>query len=322
MIIEKEKIISIVTPVYNEEKNISIFYVELNKVINQLADKYFFEIIFINDGSRDASILELQKIAEENENVKVLNFSRNFGKEAALSAGLNFSNSEAVITMDSDLQHPAVLIKNLIQNWERGYEVVYTVRRENQGAGLIKKITSQIYWWLFNKISSTHSVPYSTDFRLLDRKVVEEFKKFSERERLYRGIVDWMGFKRFKIEFSAPMRKNGQANYSYFKLIQLAVNSLTAFSLLPLRIAGYLGIFITFSSLILLFIMLVSRWFYDPSIFSSLAFVVVLNTILIGLVLTCLGLIALYIARIHNEVSNRPLYIIKNKINFDDGEKK
>jgi polyisoprenyl-phosphate glycosyltransferase len=307
------KLISLVIPTYNEEKNIAPLYGELQKVFAGL--KYEFEIIFVDDGSKDGSLLELGKLSQNDKRVKTIGFSRNFGKEIALSAGCHFSQGDAVITIDADLQHPPMLIPELLKKWEEGFEVIYTVRNENKGASLMKKVTSSLYWWLFGKISSIKSEPHSTDFRLIDRNVVEVFRKFPERGRIFRGIIDWMGYKRARIEFTANERNSGAPTYSYRKLVGLAINSLTAFSLLPLRLAGYLGVIIlTISSLLLLamFIFEITR-IMD---FTAIAFFVVANTLLTGVILICLGFIALYIARIHDEVVDRPLYIVREKINF------
>lgn len=311
------KLISIVVPIFNEEKNLPVFFHELKSAFKNI-DNFSFEIIFVNDGSQDGSLIELNNLASEDSRIKVVSFSRNFGKEAALSAGCFYAEGEAVITLDSDLQHPPEKIPELIKKWQEGFEVVYTVRIEQEGVSLMKKITSKIYWWIFSHISSTNSEPNSTDFRLMDKKVAKQFRQFPERGRIFRGIIDWMGYRRVRIEFISPQRKKGKAGYSYRKLISLAINSLTAFSLLPLKIAGYLGMIITFFSGILLVFMLAARWFYNSAIFSSLAFVVIFNTLLIGIVLICLGLIALYIARIHDEVVDRPLYIIQEKINIKE----
>lgn len=314
----KEKLISIVVPVYNEEKNINDFYREVKKVFDRDCAEYGVEFVFVDDGSKDGSILELRKLAEKDSRVKAISFSRNFGKEVATSAGCHYAKGDAIITMDADLQHPPKLIREFLNEWEKGAEVVYTVRKENEGASFMKRLTSNMYWWLFNKISSYNSESRTTDFRLMDRKVIDEFKKFSERGRLFRGIVDWMGYKRTRIEFVAPERNNGVATYSYGKLINLAINSLTAFSLLPLRLAGYFGIVITSGSLLLLLFMLFEKLFGSAMFFTPIAYVIVANTFLIGIVLICLGFIALYIARIHDEVTNRPLYIVRTKFNLDE----
>ncbi len=312
-----QKLISIVVPAYNEEGNLKLFYNEIVKVFSQL-NNYDYEIIFVNDGSKDKTILKIRELSEKDTHVKALDFSRNFGKEVATSAGVHWAKGDAVITMDADLQHPPILIPKLIKKWKDGYEVVYTVRKENKGASFIKKLTSKMYWWLFDKITSIEMEPHSTDFRLLDRKVADEFKKFPERGRIFRGIVDWMGYKRIKVEFIANERNEGPATYSYQKLFSLAINSFTAFSLLPLRLAGYFGIFISSISFVLLISMFLTRWFGDPATFTPIAILAVSNTLLIGIVLISLGFIALYIARIHDEVANRPLYIIRKKINISE----
>lgn len=312
-----KKLISIVVPVYNEEKGLKSLHAELRKTFQTL-ENYDFEVIFVNDGSRDNSILELDRIAKEDPFVKVIDFARNFGKEIALSAGCHHANGDAVVTMDADLQHPPALIEEFLKKWEEGSEVIYTVRIENKGASIFKKLTSQIYWWIFARISSVKTEPHSTDYRMMDKKVIDIFKKFPERGRIFRGIIDWIGFKRARVEFVASERKVGNATYSYQKLIGLAINSITSFSLLPLRIAGYLGVVITFFSLVLLVIMFIVREFFNPLTFSSIAFVIVANTLIMGVVLICLGFIALYIARIHDEVVGRPLYIIRQKINIKD----
>lgn len=314
---QSNKLISIVVPAYNEEGNLDLFHKKISEVFSRLPE-YDYEIIFVNDGSKDKTIAKIRNLAEKNRRIKALDFSRNFGKEVAASAGVHFSQGSAVIIMDADLQHPPSLIPEFLKKWREGYEIVYTVRKENKGASLTKKITSKIYWRLFDKITSVEMEPHSTDFRLLDKKVIKEFKKFPERGRIFRGIVDWMGYKRTKLEFAAPERYGGKATYSYGKLISLAINSFTAFSFLPLRLAGYFGAIITSFSFILLVVMLTVRWLVNPAFFSPLALMAVSNTLLIGIVLICLGFIALYIARIHEEVVGRPLYIIRNKINIEN----
>lgn len=308
------KLISIVIPVYNEEKNIPIIEGALREVFSHLS--YDYEILFVNDGSRDNSLLEVLRLAENDKRIKGVDFSRNFGKEAATSAGCHLAKGHAVITMDADLQHPPSLIPDLIRHWEAGAEVVYTVRKRNKGATFIKSVSSSIYYWLFKKMTSVVTEPRSTDFRLMDKKVVEMFRRFPERGRMFRGLVDWMGFKRQRVEFNAQERIHGKAGYSYQKLFNLAINSFTSFSLLPLKLAGYLGVFITFLSGALLLVMLVARWGFNSHLFTPIAILGITNTFLIGIVLISLGFIALYIARIHDEVIDRPLYIVREKVNF------
>lgn len=314
-----DKLVSLVIPVYNEEKNIPLIYGEIVKIFSSV--HYNYEVIFVNDGSTDNSFLEIMKISEENEKVRGIDFSRNFGKEAATSAGCHVAAGDAVITMDADLQHPTELIPTLIKKWEAGAEVVYTVRMKSEGATLMKRLTSAVYYWLFNKVSEVRTEPRSTDFRLMDKKVIDVFRNFPERARMFRGMIDWMGYRRVKVEFQAQGRRHGKAVYSYRKLFRLAMNSFTSFSLLPLKIAGYLGVIITVLSGLLLFFMLITLYVFDLRLFSSLAVLATSNTFLIGIVLISLGFIATYIARIHDEVINRPLYIVREKININEGEK-
>lgn len=310
-----KKLISVVIPTYNEEQNIPLVAKEIEDVFFVLPE-YDFEIIFVNDGSHDNSLLEILRLSKNSSKIKGLDFSRNFGKEVATSAGCHSAIGDVVITMDADLQHPPELIPKFLELWDQGAEVVYTVRKENKGASLFKKLSSKLFYYIFNKVSGMQTESGSTDFRLMDKKVIEVFRKFPERERMFRGMIDWMGYKRAKVEFVAPERIHGNASYSYNKLFQLALNSFTSFSLLPLRMAGYFGVFITTISGTLLVIMLVSYWFFDPALFTPIAILGVSNMFLIGIVLISLGFIALYIARIHNEVINRPLYIVREKINI------
>lgn len=310
-----KKTISVVIPAYNEEKNLPLMRESLEKIFEKLS--YEYEIIFVNDGSTDGSLDVLKKMARKDSRIKILDFSRNFGKEVAISAGCHAAGGDAIITMDADLQHPPRLIKKFLALWENGAEVVYTVRKENSGARMFKKISSRLFYWIFNKISDMKSESGTTDFRLMDRKVIEVFRTFPERERMFRGLIDWMGFHRVKVEFTASQRVNGSPAYSYSKLFRLAMNSFTSFSLFPLRVAGYLGVCISSVSGLVLFFMLFSK-LWDPGLFTPVAILAISNVFLVGIVLISLGLIALYIARIHTEVSGRPLYIVREKINVKE----
>lgn len=309
------KLISIVIPVYCEEQNIENLYNRLEDVTGRIPD-YRWEYIFVNDGSTDNSFPVLQKLAALDEKVKALNFSRNFGKEIALSAGVTAASGDAVVTIDADLQHPPELIPEMIKKWEDGIDIVIAAR-ENIKHSLYRKLGSKLFYWIMNKISKIKMISHTTDFRLIDRKVVNAFKTMPERSRIYRGLIDWLGFKTEYVEFNASARENGQSVYSYKKLLELAINGITSFSAYPLKVAGIIGLLITFFSSLLLMIMFPVRFIYDPFFFSSLSFVVVINTLLTGIILICLGLIALYIENIHKEVINRPLYVIQDRLNFE-----
>lgn len=311
------KKLAIVVPVYREGPNLRLLYERL-ELVTQSENNFEWEYIFVNDGSPDDSLDVLVGLAKKDSRVKVLDLSRNFGKEIALTAGVHeAANVDGVICIDADLQHPPELIPKLIEKWQLGAEVVITVRTQIEKQPLLRRIGSHIYYWLMSKISGLHMVSQTTDFRLYDKKVIKAFNLATERERMFRGIMDWMGFRSAIVEFRADARIHGKAVYSYLKLWRLAVSSITSFSLWPLRLTGYLGALITLTSGLLLFWMLInyvihSRWDYTP-----LAMVVVANTFLIGIVLMSIGLVALYIGSIHTEVINRPLYLVRERLNFD-----
>ena len=310
-------VISIVIPVYNESKNLPRLYERLEKVVATIPE-FEWEYLFINDGSIDDSMAVLEQLSQTDSSVKVIDLSRNFGKEVALTAGVHAANADAVICMDADLQHPPELINTLVDEWRKGAEVVATIRASIEKQPLIRRIGSYSYYWLMNKLSNLDVVSQTTDFRLLDKKVIQAFEKVTERERMFRGIIDWMGFKKVYVKFHAGERAEGVAGYSYAKLWRLAINSITSFSLWPLRLAGYLGLLITSLSGLLLAWMLGSYLFVGLAAYSPLAIVVVANTFLMGIVLMAIGLVALYVGAIHTEVVNRPIYLVRQRLNFEE----
>jgi len=313
-----QKTISIIIPVYNESKNIPLIKDELVSIFSTIS--YDYEIIFVNDGSKDNSQDVIDNLTKTDKNIKSIEFSRNFGKEIATSAGLQYSSGDAVIIIDADLQHPPQLILELIKKWEQGFDVVIGKRKSNNGIGFIKTFCSFLYYKIINTISETPIEAGATDFRLMDKEVVDEFNKFSERERITRGLVDWLGFKRDFVEFSADKRAHGVASYSYFKLIKLALSSSVSHSMAPLKFAGYLGLFIMTVTGISGFIIFVENYILNDVLgwgITGTAKLAVLMIFFIGLVLACLGLISLYIGNIHNEVVGRPLYVVRKVGNME-----
>jgi dolichol-phosphate mannosyltransferase len=310
-----KKLLSLVIPVHNEEKNIEPLYLALQSALASASD-YEAEFIFVDDGSSDATLVQVSRLREKDPRVLVLEFSRNFGKEAATSAGLRAARGVAAIMLDADLQHPPVVIPEFLEKWEQGAEVVVGVRQGKQGAGWFKRACSSAYYKIINAISPTEITPHATDFRLLDRIVIDEVNRLTERNRMTRALVDWLGFRRDYVYFEAQDRAEGQASYGFFRLMRLAMNSVVAMSLLPLKIAGYLGIIIILISTPLgIFIFIEKYILHDPwgFNFSGPAILAVILLFLVGIVLACLGLMALYIASIHAEVINRPLYVIRRK---------
>jgi polyisoprenyl-phosphate glycosyltransferase len=310
------KLVSIIIPAHNEEKNISLVYGELQKTLNTLREKYSFEVFFVNDGSSDGTLSEIEKIAAADQNVKYIDFSRNFGKEIATTAALNSCQGDACIMVDADLQHPIELIPEFIKKWEQGAEVIIGIRKKNKNISWIKKIGSRVFYKIINEISEVNVVPNATDFRLLDKKVVEQFNRFTETNRMTRALIDWLGFKRDYIYFDANERINGDASYSFWKLLKLAINSFISLSLFPLKLAGSLGIMITLVSGIAGVYIFFGKYVfhtYFASTFSDAENLAILILFLVGIILMSLGLMAFYVANIHSEVINRPMYIIRKK---------
>jgi dolichol-phosphate mannosyltransferase len=309
------KLISIIIPAYNEEKNISLIHKELKDIFLAMP-QYSFEIIFVNDGSKDGSISEIEKIADTDQNVRYIDFSRNFGKEVATTAGINFCKGDAAIMVDSDLQHPIGLIPEFIKKWEAGFEVVIGVRRANKSEGFVKKFGSFLFYKIINRISEVKIIPNATDFRLIDRSVIEEFNRFTETNRMTRALIDWLGFRRSYIHFDARTRVNGTASYSFTMLFKLAMRSFVSLSLLPLMFAGYLGVTITIISGVAGFYIMLGKYFFHTSFastFSDAESLAILIVFLVGIILISIGLLAVYVANIHREVINRPMYVIRKR---------
>lgn len=310
-------LISIVVPVYNEAKNIESLVGEIDKHVEKLKLKYEFEIIFVNDGSTDKTYEVIAAIAKGRKDVKLIDLSRNFGNQIAVTAGIQASTGDAVITMDGDLQHPPPVIPLLIAEWENGYEVVEGKRIDYLSYGFAKRIMSSIFFYLMKHVSEIRLEKNVSDFRLMDRKVVAYFSQMVERKRFVRGIVNWMGFRKSYVEYQVSQRNQGDTSFSGWKLFRLAVTSLTSFSLIPLRVAAVMGIFITVISTGILIFMGYTYFFVSKEMFRPIAFFAVLNALMGGLVLTCIGLLSIYIGVIYEEVRNRPLYIVRERVNFE-----
>ena len=312
-----EKLISLIIPIYNEEQNIPELYRQLNKITRDIKSQFNCEIIFVNDGSVDQSDTLIRELAKSDCRIQYIEFSRNFGKEIATSAGFYYAAGDAAIMLDADLQHPVELIPEFLKKWESGADIVVGIREKNHGEGFIKKYGSFIFYKIMNQIGDIPLISGSTDFRLLDRKIINEFNKFTERNRMTRSLVDWLGFRRDYIYFTANKRFAGEARYSYLKLVKLALSTFVSQSLFPLKIAGHVGVFITIFAALLGCFILVERYIFNDALqlhISGSAQLAVILLFLIGIVLGCLGLIALYIGNIHGEVINRPLFVIREII--------
>ncbi|MFH1046891.1 MAG: glycosyltransferase family 2 protein [Patescibacteria group bacterium] len=311
---QSNKTISVIVPVFNEERNIAIFYAALKPILSALPERH--ELLFVDDGSQDKTVEELRRLTLNDDCVRYIELSRNFGKEVALSAGINDCRGAVGIMIDADLQHPVELLPEFVAKWRAGAEVVVGVRRNAADGGFLRRIGTFFYNRLMKNVSDTPFVPGSTDYRLLDRLVIDEFNRFTERGRLTRALIDWLGFRRDYVYFDAVSRQHGRSRYGVLKLTKLAMSNLVAHSLLPLKLAGYLGLAITpVAGSLGLFIFVEKYLLHDPfeMHFSGPAMLAVVLLFLIGIVLICLGLVALYVANIHAEVVNRPLYVVRRR---------
>jgi dolichol-phosphate mannosyltransferase len=307
-------IISIVIPAHNEEENIPLLYARLKELFKKKT-RYQLEVIFIDDGSQDNSSREIEKIAKKDKRVKGIFFSRNFGHQAALEAGLKMAKGDAVIMMDADLQHPPEIIPEMIEKWQRGFEVVNTKRMETEDESLLKKITSKLFYSFINWISDIHIEPGSADFRLIDRGALDSLNSLPEKDKFYRGLVNWIGFHSTYISFKADSRKHGASSYSLGKMVSLARIGVTSFSMLPMKIIITIGSFLFFGGGVLLAIMVYVRWFVDDGFFSGNAILSVFMIVSNGLIVVMIGIISVYQINIFKEAKNRPTYIVKDVIN-------
>jgi polyisoprenyl-phosphate glycosyltransferase len=301
--------LSVVIPIYNEQEALPALLPALRRVLDALGGGYEYEVVFVDDGSRDASRSILAREAARDGRIKVLGFSRNFGHQAAITAGLDLSSGDAVVVMDGDLQHPPELVPEMVARWEEGYDVVYAVRADRKGEPPFKRITARLYYRLLNALSDVEMPAYVGDFRLVDRRALEAFNALRENSRYLRGMFSWIGFRQIGIPCPPVERFGGRSKYTGPRMARLATAGLVSFSNVPLRAALYLGF--AFSSLAFLagigaVVAKVVGLFTVP----GWASVVVAATFLGGVQLLLLGVIGAYVGHIYDEVKNRPLYIV------------
>jgi dolichol-phosphate mannosyltransferase len=312
----KKKLISIVSPAYNEEKNITPIVNEVTRVMKSLSFKYDYEYILVNDGSCDNTWNEILKEAKKNKKVRGISLSRNFGQQLAITAGLDIAKGSAVIYFDSDLQQPPSIFPEMIKLWENGVKVVHTQRTESEDRRIFKRIFSTYFYLVANFLSDTPIKKGMADFKLLDREVYVLINKMRERNRFLRGIVPWMGFTSGTVKYRAGKRNAGVPLYNLRRNITFAKIGILSLSTKPLIYIGYLGMSLTVISFIMMiisFLTMIAK--SDFRYISPVLILVMFNTFLFGIVLSCLGIVALYISFLHQEIIKRPLYLIANKIN-------
>lgn len=307
--------LSVVVPVYNEEAVIIETCKRLKTVMDSLGETY--EIIFVNDGSRDRTAFIINELCETDKTIKFIDFSRNFGHQLAITAGMDYASGEAIVVIDADLQDPPEVIPAMVQKWKEGYNVVYGKRLERKGETIFKKITARVFYRLLRQLTDVDMPVDTGDFRLIDRKVCDALKLVNERNRYVRGIISWLGFKQTGVEFTREKRYAGETKYPFRKMLRFAFDAISSFSYKPLRLASYVGFFLSFFSFIYLLVVLYQGIFTDktvPGWTSTLAVSLLFN----GIVLIMLGIIGGYIGRIYDEAKGRPLYIIRQIKNLPE----
>lgn len=314
------KKISVVIPMYCEEEVVDICYKRVINNLKKLSDKYSYEIIFINDGSKDSTLEILKKIASNDDNVKIISFSRNFGHQAAVTAGIRNVTGDAIIIMDADLQDPPELFEGMIEKWEEGYEVVYGKRKTREGESIFKLLTARMFYNTLNKLSEIEIPKDTGDFRLVDRKVIDVIATLPEHNKFLRGLFSWVGFNQYAYEYNRVNRVAGKTKYPFKKMFKLATDGVLSFSAKPLKIVGAIGIFSVIVSIIILIYSIVSYMFKLNSLTPGWTSIMCTMTFIGGIILISLWMIGEYIARIYEESLGRPEYIIDELINFKGEE--
>jgi len=300
--------VSIVIPVFNESANIPVVVESIFKTIEKL--QYSFEVIFVDDGSSDESLVTAYKLSVAHPNIYYIQLSRNFGHQNALKAGLDYATGDCVISMDGDMQHPPHLIPQLIEHWERGHDVVYT-RRIDSDLTFFKRVTSKLFYKFLNAISDVDIEAGTADFRLLDRKVVDKLKSLKETDLFFRGLVKWVGFRQHSIEYTPAIRHSGESKYTFKKMRNLALRGITSFSIKPLIYSAYLGIFISVIS-VAVYIPYLANAVINRNYFPKWASLIFAISFFGGLNLMVLGMVGIYVGKLFMQAKERPNYIVKN----------
>lgn len=302
------KLVSIVIPAYNEADNIFVIAESIKSVFS--TNNYDYEIILVDDGSADHTLEKIKEYSNTSEHIFFLEFSKNFGHQLAVKAGMDHAFGDCVISMDCDMQHPPELIPEMLIKWEEGFEVVYTIREEDKALSKGKRSSSSLFYKLLNWLSDIDLEPGAADFRLLDQKVVNIFRNFHENEPFLRGLVKWLGFKQYAIKYNPAARFSGKSKYTVKKMFRLALHGVTSFSIKPLYSAVYLGFIFSFASI--LYIPYVIYAFVNNVEVSGWASMLMTIVFFGGLQLIILGIIGIYVGKMFMQTKNRPNYIIRS----------
>ncbi len=308
------KYLSLVISVYNEEEALIPFYDQLSNVLAEIEKEV--EVIFVNDGSRDKSFEILKSLAENDNRLLIINFSRNFGHEAAMIAGIDYSKGKNIVCLDADLQHPPHYIMDMLQKMEEGNDIVNMVRIDREDGGLIKKLTSNLFYWVTNKMLKAHLEPNASDFFMISSRVADQLRNnYRERARFLRGFIQIIGFNRTSIEFKAPKRVAGQSKYSLYKLISLSLQAVSTLSKVPLKIALWFGsLFAIFSIIIAIYSLIM--WIVNTPV-SGYTTLVILICAMFSINFIILGIIGEYIGFLFDEAKKRPIYVVMDEVGND-----
>jgi dolichol-phosphate mannosyltransferase len=301
-------VLSVIGPVYNEVEILPSFYTRIRDVMENIGEPW--ELILVDDGSDDGSTEISKELAREDPHVRPVVFSRNFGHQIALTAGLDYSRGQAVVVIDTDLQDPPEVIPDLVSKWREGFEVVYAVRAEREGETLFKKATASFFYRLINRITDV-DIPLDTgDFRLMDRKVVDVLNTMREKHRFPRAMASWVGFKQIGVEYKREARTAGETKYPFRKMFSLALNAITSFSYFPLQLATYIGFVCAGVSALAILVVIVMRLIGNQAFFGQ-ATTLIAVLFLGGVQLISLGIMGEYVGRLYDEAKGRPLYIVR-----------
>ncbi|MEI7025187.1 glycosyltransferase family 2 protein [Paenibacillus sp. y28] len=305
---------SVVIPVYNEEEVLPETYRRLKKVMNRLGE--YYELLFVNDGSRDRSGAILRELSAADPTVKAIHFSRNFGHQVAITAGMDYAQGRAIIVIDADLQDPPELIMDMAAKWKTGYDVVYAKRVERRGESAFKRWTAALFYRTLRALTDVDIPADTGDFRLIDRKVCDALGEVREKNRFMRGLISWVGFRQTAIEYVRDERWAGETKYPLRKMLKLSADAITSFSYKPLKLASYLGFTLSACSFIYLLYAIAEKLFMSTTV-PGWASLVCLSLFFNGVVLIILGMMGEYMGRIYDEAKGRPLYLVGGKDGFE-----
>ena len=302
------KKISIIIPAYNEQESLPLLYDRMEKLMNDMQN-YEFEILFVNDGSKDKTLEIIKDMRQKDNRICYVDFSRNFGKEIAMIAGLDYATGDCVVFMDADLQDPPELIPELVKYWEEGYDDVYAKRRSRKGETWLKKFTSKAYYRVLQHLTKVEIQEDTGDFRLLDRRCVNALKKLRESQRNTKSMFSWIGYKKKEVLYDRDPRVAGKTKWNYIKLIDLAIDGITSFTTSPLRLATYISI-PTFIVLFIYFIYVIAKSIVIQEAIQAYQAIILLILFFSGIQILLFGILGEYLGRIFNETKNRPLYLV------------